>query len=33
MKTRIKDLRENKHLSQADVSQMFNVSKVAYSYY
>lgn len=33
MKTRIKNLREDKDLSQKEVSNMLNISQVAYSYY
>lgn len=33
MKTRIKDLREDKDLTQHEISQFLNVSQVAYSYY
>ena len=33
MKTRIKDLREDKDLTQKEVSQFLNISQVAYSYY
>lgn len=33
MRTRIKDLRENKDLTQTDISKMLNISQVAYSYY
>lgn len=33
MKTRIKDLREDKDLTQQEISQFLNVSQVAYSYY
>lgn len=33
MKTRIKDLREDKDLTQTDISKMLNISQVAYSYY
>ncbi len=33
MKTRIKDLREDKDLTQKEVSQYLNISQVAYSYY
>ena len=33
MKTRIKDLREDKDLTQKQISQFLNISQVAYSYY
>ena len=33
MKTRIRDLREDKDLTQATISKMLNISQVAYSYY
>lgn len=33
MKTRIKDLREDKDLTQQEISQFLNVTQVAYSYY
>ena len=33
MKTRIKDLREDKDLTQKEISQYLNISQVAYSYY
>lgn len=33
MKTRIKDLREDKDLTQKEVSQYLNISQVGYSYY
>lgn len=33
MKTRIKDLREDKDLTQKEVSNFLNISQVAYSYY
>lgn len=33
MKTRIKDLREDKDLTQIEVSKYLNISQVAYSYY
>ena len=33
MKTRIKDLREDKDLTQTEISKMLNISQVAYSYY
>ena len=33
IKTRIKDLREDKDLTQKEVSQYLNISQVAYSYY
>ena len=33
MRTRIKDLREDKDLTQTDISKMLNISQVAYSYY
>ena len=33
MKTRIKDLREDKDLTQQEISQFLNVSQLAYSYY
>lgn len=33
MKTRIKDLREDKDLTQKDISKILNISQVAYSYY
>lgn len=33
MKTRIKDLREDKDLTQREVSQYLNISQVGYSYY
>ena len=33
MKTRIKDLREDKDLTQQELSKFLNISQVAYSYY
>ena len=33
MKTRIKNLREDHDLTQKDLSEILNVSQVAYSYY
>lgn len=33
MKTRIKDLREDRDLTQKDISLYLNISQVAYSYY
>lgn len=33
MKTRIRDLREDRELTQSDVSKILNISQVAYSYY
>lgn len=33
MKTRIKDLREDRDLTQKDISKYLNISQVAYSYY
>lgn len=33
MKTRIRDLREDKELTQSEVSKILNISQVAYSYY
>ena len=33
MKTRIKDLREDKDLTQQELSKFLNLSQVAYSYY
>lgn len=33
MKTRIKDLREDKDLGQKNLSEVLNISQVAYSYY
>jgi len=33
MKTRIKDLREDKDLGQKNLSDFLNISQVAYSYY
>ena len=33
MKTRIKDLREDRDLTQKELSQYLNISQVAYSYY
>ena len=33
MKTRIKDLREDKDLTQQEISKFLNISQVAYSYY
>ena len=33
MKTRIRDLRENRDLTQNEVSKLLNISQVAYSYY
>lgn len=33
MKTRIKDLREDRDLTQKEVSHYLNISQVAYSYY
>ena len=33
MKTRIKDLREDRDLTQKDISKILNISLVAYSYY
>lgn len=33
MKTRIRDLREDRDLTQEEVSKLLNISQVAYSYY
>lgn len=33
MKTRIRDLREDRDLTQSQVSKILNISQVAYSYY
>lgn len=33
MKTRIRDLREDRDLTQLHISKMLNISQVAYSYY
>ena len=33
MKTRIKDLREDRDLTQKDISKILNISQIAYSYY
>ena len=33
MKTRIKDLREDRDLTQKDISKILNLSQIAYSYY
>lgn len=33
MKTRIKDLREDRDLGQKNLSEVLNISQVAYSYY
>ncbi len=33
MKTRIKSLREDNDLTQKEISQILNISQVAYSYY
>lgn len=33
MKTRIRDLREDRDLTQEEVSKILNISQVAYSYY
>ena len=33
MKTRIKDLREDKDLTQKELANYLNISQVAYSYY
>ena len=33
IKTRIRDLREDRELSQFEVSKMLKISQVAYSYY
>lgn len=33
MKTRIRDLRENRDLSQTEISKLLKISQVAYSYY
>ena len=33
MKTRIKDLREDRDLTQQELSNFLNISQVAYSYY
>lgn len=33
MKTRIKDLREDKDLTQTEISKFLNIFQVAYSYY
>lgn len=33
MRTRIRDLREDRDLTQTDVSKLLNISQVAYSYY
>ncbi len=33
MKTRIRDLREDRDLSQIEISKLLKISQVAYSYY
>ena len=33
MRTRIKNLREDRDLTQAEISKYLNISQVAYSYY
>lgn len=33
MKTRIRDLREDRDLTQSEVCKILNISQVAYSYY
>ena len=33
MKTRIRDLREDRDLTQTEISKLLNISQVAYSYY
>lgn len=33
MRTRIRDLREDRDLTQNEVSKLLNISQVAYSYY
>jgi len=33
MKTRIRDLREDRDLTQSEISKILNISQVAYSYY
>ncbi len=33
MKTRIRDLREDRDLSQTEISKLLKISQVAYSYY
>jgi len=33
MRTRIRDLREDRDLTQSEVSKILNISQVAYSYY
>lgn len=33
MKTRIRDLREDRDLTQNEVSKLLNISQIAYSYY
>lgn len=33
MKTRIRDLREDRDLTQSQISKLLNISQVAYSYY
>ena len=33
MKTRLRNLRENKDLTQKELSKILNISQVAYSYY
>lgn len=33
MKTRIRDIREDKELTQEEVSKILNITQVAYSYY
>ena len=33
MRTRIRDLREDRDLTQTDISKILNISQVAYSYY
>ena len=33
MKTRIRDVREDRDLTQSEVSKILNISQVAYSYY
>ena len=33
MRTRIRDLREDRDLTQTEISKLLNISQVAYSYY
>ncbi len=33
VKTRIRDLREDRDLTQTEISKLLNISQVAYSYY